>query len=136
MSEIKDILITVPPPVSIGVREMSFAGAMGDSFIQAFADLMSIRVGMGMDAGTVTGEGETVIWNEPMAEGRDECSETEKVLEPFFIMERKFIMREGVRGHGVSDAVMFIREFPAFAGLIGRLRVLILREKVLPAGFL
>lgn len=121
MPEIKDFLVAVPAPVSIGVGEMAFAGAVEDSGLQAFTNLVSIRVGMGMDTGAVAGKSDAVIWNKPFLQGRDEGSETEKLLEPFFIMEGKFFMRAGVNGHGVSDPCMFIWEFLTFAGLFGKL---------------
>lgn len=121
MPGIKHIFITVPAPVSIGVRKMAFTGAVWDSIFRTFTDLMSIRAGMGMDAGTVTGKSKAIFWDKPIPEGRYEGGETENPLESFFIIEGKLFMGEGVRGYGVSDTVMFIREFLTFARFFGRL---------------
>ncbi len=136
MAEIKDFLVTVPAPVSIGVREMAAAGAVSHAVFQTVTDLMSVRGCMGMDTGAVTGKSDAVFGDETIPKGGNEGGETEKMLEPFFIMERKFLVSEGVSGHGDSNPVMFIREFFTFAGLTQRLRVFILWEKVIPAVFL
>ena len=80
MAEIKDFLVTVPSPVSIGVREMAPAGAVCDPVLQTAADFMPIRGGMGMDTGAVTGKSETVCREKPVFEGGDECGKAEKLL--------------------------------------------------------
>ena len=121
MPEIKNILITIPAPVSIGVRKMAFTGAAGESIFQTLTGFVPIRVGMGMDAGAVPGKSKAIIWDDTILEGRYEGSETENPVESFFIIEGKLFMRESVRGYGVSDTVMFIREFLTFARLFGRL---------------
>ena len=92
MSEIKDIFITVPPPVSIRVREMAHTGAACYPVIQTVTVLMPVRGGMGMDTGAVTGKGQAVFWDEPILEGREDCGKAEELLEPVLIMEREFLM--------------------------------------------
>lgn len=136
MAEIKDFLVAVPPPVSIRVGEMAPAGAVECSVIQTVTGLMSVRGGMRMDTGTVTGKGQAVFWDEPFPEGRQDRGKPEKALEPVFIMKRELFMGQGISGNGLSDAGMFIRKFLPFTGFFGRLFVLMSREQIFPASFL
>lgn len=136
MAKIKDFLVAVPSPVGIRVREMAHAGAVCYPVIQTVTDLMPVRGGMGMDTGAVTGEGETVFWDKPILEGREDCSKPEELLEPVLIMEGKPLMGQGVSGDGIGDAGMSIRELLSFTWFFGWLFVPVCREKILPAGFL
>lgn len=136
MSKIEDFLITVPPPVCVRVREMAFTGTVGNAVFHTFADLMPIRGGMGMDTGAVAGEGNAVRREKSVLEGRYECGKPEKLLETFFIMEREAFMREGISGQFLCNAGMLIGKLLSFAGFLGRFGILILWEKILPAGFL
>lgn len=97
---------------------------------------MSIGIGMGVDAGTVAGEGKPIFRDEPIPQGGDEGSETEYLLEAFFIMEGELIVGEGISNHRVRDPGMLIGEFLSFSGFPGKVSVFILWEKILPAGFL
>lgn len=89
---------------------------------------------MGMDAGTIPGEGNAVPWDKPVPERREDGGKPEDLLEPFFIMEREYIMGQGVSGHGIRNTVMLIGKFFPFAGFYGRLAVPVFWEKILPAG--
>lgn len=89
-----------------------------------------------MDTGAVAGKGDAIGGDEAVLEGRDKCGKPEELLEPFFIMEGKGLMAQGIIRQRVSDPGMFIRKLLPFARLFGRLFVLVRREKVLPAGFL
>ena len=75
---------------------------------------------MGMDAGAIAGEGDATGRDEAVPEGRDECSETEELLEPFFIMEREPSMCQGISGQGVCDPGMPVGKFLTLAGFFGR----------------
>ena len=66
VAEIKDLLIAVPAPVSIGIREMAPAGAVLDSILPTFADFMPVRGGMGMDTGAIAGKGNAVSGEKPV----------------------------------------------------------------------
>ena len=134
MSEIKDFLVAVPSPVRIRVREMAAAGAVRGSVFQTAAGLMSVRGGMGMDTGAVTGKGQAVFWDEPILEGRKDCSKPEELLEPVLIMEGELLMGQGVSSDGFGNAGMLIRKLLPLARFFGRLFVPVSREKVLPAG--
>ena len=92
MAEIKDFLVAVPPPVSIRVREMAHTRAVCYPVIQTVTDLMSVRGGMGTDTGAVTRKGQAVFWDDPILEGREDCSKPEDLLEPVFIMEGESLM--------------------------------------------
>ena len=89
-----------------------------------------------MDTGAVAGEGNTVRRKKSVPEGRDECGKPEKLLEAFFIMEREAFMREGISGQFLCNTGMLIGKLLSFAGFFGRSGILILWEKILPAGFL
>lgn len=136
MAEIKDFLVTVPSPVSIRVREMAHAGAVGYAVIQTVTDFMSVRGGMRMDAGTVAGKNESVSREKAVIQGRDEGGKAKELLKPHFIMEGKFFMGEGVSGNGFGDVGMFIRKFLPFTRFFGRLFVLMGWEQIFPAGSL
>ena len=136
VAKIKDFFIAVPAPVSVWVREMPSAGTMGYAVFRTFTDLMPIRGSVGMDTSAVAGKSEAVRRDESVIQGGQDGGEAEELLEPFLIMEGEGIMFQGVSGQGVSNAGMLIRKLLSFAGLFRRLRVLILWEKILPAGFL
>ena len=71
VAEIKDFFITVPSPVCIGVREMTFAGTMADAVFHTVTDFMPVRGSMGMDAGAVTGKRKAILGMRPsVREGR------------------------------------------------------------------
>ena len=89
VTEIKDFLIAVSAPVCVRIGEMAFTGAAVDGVYRAFADFMSIRRCVGMNAGAVAGNGNAVCGDESVFKGRDEGNTPKNVLEPFFIMERK-----------------------------------------------
>lgn len=95
---------------------------------------MSVRGGMGMDTGAVTGKGQAVFWDESFLEGREDCSKPEELLEPVLIMEGELLMGQGVSCDGLGDAGMFIRKLLPLAGFFGRLFVLIGWEQLFPAG--
>lgn len=94
MPKIKGILVAVPAPVRIGVGEMAFTGAVCDAAFQAFADLVPVRGGMGMDTGAVTREGDAIRRNEAVPEGREQCSKAEEALEPILIMKGEVMMSQ------------------------------------------
>jgi len=136
MSKIEGFFVAVPSPVGIRIGKMTFTGTMGNAVFHAFADFMAIRGCVGMDTGAIAGKGDAICRDKPVPEGRKDCGETENLLEPFFIMERKFLMEEGVSGHGVGNAGMLIRQLLPFARFFGRFPVLVFREKVFSAGSL
>ena len=136
VAKIKSPLVTVPAPVRIGVREMAFAVTVQVPALCTFAGLMPIRGGMGMDAGAVAGEGDAVLRNQPVAQGREDGGEPENLLEPFFIMEGELLVCQCIIRNGIGDSGMFVGKFLSFAGFIRGFRVFILWEKILPAGFL
>lgn len=96
VSEIKDFLIAVPAPVCVRIGEMPVTGAVENAVFAAIADFMSMRGCVGMDAGAVAGNGNTVCGDEAVFKGRDEGGKSENLLKPFFIMERKNRMLQGV----------------------------------------
>ena len=75
---------------------MAFTGTTRDALLGAAADLMPIRGRVGMDAGAVAGNGNTVCGYEAVFKGREEGGKSEDLLKPFFIMERKNRMLQGV----------------------------------------
>jgi len=91
---------------------------------------------MGMDAGTVTGKGESVFRDEPVPKGREDGGKSENLLEPFLIMEREFRVVQGISGNLIRDAGMLIGKFLSLAGFFRRLSIFVFWEKVLPAGLL
>lgn len=120
MPEIESFLVAVPPPVSIRIGEAAFTGTVWDAVFHASADFMPIGGGVGMDTGTIAGKGKAVCGDEPVPEGREDSGETEELLEPFFIMEGKFLMFQGVSRQGVRNTGMFVGKFLPFAGFFGR----------------
>lgn len=113
---------------------MAFAGTARDTIFQTVTDLVSIRGSMGMDAGAVTGKGESDLRDEPGLKGWEDGGKTKNLLEPFLIIEGEFCVFQGVGGHFIRDAGMLIRKLLSFAGLFRRLTIFILWEKVFPAG--
>lgn len=136
MPEIKNFLITVPSPVCIGVREMALTGTARNAGFAAATDPMAIGGSMGMDTGAVAGECNTVCGKKAVPEGRDERGKSEKLLEAFFIMEREAFMGESINRQFLCNAGVFIGKLLSLSGFLGRLGVLILWKKILPAGFL
>lgn len=112
---------------------MAFTGTVRDALLGAAADLMPIRGRVGMDAGAVAREGDTVLGDKPVFKG-EEGSKAEDLLEPFLIMEREFRVVQGVSRHLIRDAGMLIGKLLPFAGLFGRLSIFIFGKKVLSAG--
>lgn len=96
--EEKDLLVAVPTPVRVRVGEMPPAGAMGKAALETLADLVTIRGGMGMDAGAVSGKGDAVGGEEAIPDGREQGGKAEQALEALLIMEGKLFMGEGVCG--------------------------------------
>ncbi len=133
VAEIKDFFITVPSPVCIGVREMTFAGTMADAVFHTVTDFMPVRGSMGMDAGAVTGKRKAILGDEAVCEGREDGGKAEKVLEPFLIMEREILMFQGVSSQPVRNAGMPVGKLFPFAGLFRRLSIFMFGEKIFPA---
>ena len=136
VAKIKNFLVAVPAPMSVRIGEMAFTGAVGNAVFHTFTDLMPIRGSMGMDTGAVTGEGNAVGREQAVPEGREDGGKAEKLLETLFIMEREALMGEGISSQLLCNAGVFIGKLLSFTGFFGRLGVLILWEKILPAGFL
>ncbi len=136
VSEIIGFLFAVPAPVGIGFREMPFTGAADDAVIHTLADFMPVRGSMGMDTGAIAGKCEPALRDESVVHGRKEGGEAENLLEPFFKMEREFVVFQCIGGHGVRNAGVFIGKFLSFAGFFRGLCVFILWEEVFPAGAL
>jgi len=133
MPEIKNLLITVPSPMGVGVREMALTGAARNAGSAAATDLMAVGGSVGMDAGAVAGEGNAVRGEKAVPEGRDESSKAEKLLETFFIMEREVFMGESKSRQFLCNARVFIGKLLSFSGFLGGPGVLILWKKILPA---
>ncbi len=103
---------------------------------EATADFMPIGGSVGVHAGAVTRKSKAVGGDEAVFKGRKDGGKPEEHLESVFIIEGKVFMCQGISGKDIGDTGMFIREFFAFARLLGRFFVLIGREEILPASFL
>ena len=89
-----------------------------------------------MDTGAIAGKGEAIMRDKPIFQGRKNGGKAENLLEPFLKMEREFRVVQSVSSQFVRNTGMFIWKFLSFAGLIRRLCVFILWEKIFPAGLL
>lgn len=136
VAKIKSFFIAVPAPVGIRIGEMAFTGTARDTIFQTVTYPVTIRGGMGMDAGAVAGKGESVPRDESVLKGGEDGGKTKNLLEPFFIMEGELRVPQGVVSYLIRDAGMLIGKLFPFAGLFGRLTIFILWEKVFPAGLL
>lgn len=91
MPEVKAIEITVPASGGVRIGIMSGAGTNPDSVFDTGTNHLAIRERAGMDAGTVSGEDESIGGNKSRVYRREQSGKAEKFLKEFLIMKREFI---------------------------------------------
>ena len=133
MAKIIRAEVTVPSPGCVRVREMAGTRAVGDTIVSTVTDSVSVRAGMGMDAGAIAGNGKAVRRDQTKFQGRDDGGNGKQPLKGLFIVEREIPVLQGIVSNLFCDTGMAVRQFPAFAGLGRRLFILISREKVITA---
>lgn len=135
MPEIISFEIAVPSPPGIRVRIMARTGTVLQPVFQAVTDFVSMRIGMGMDAGSVAGECNPVSGDQTGTHGREQGSQAEKFLKELFVVKREFFPGESLLSHNLCNAGMPVWKFVAISRLFPGLFVPVCRESIISAEF-
>ena len=127
--------VTIPTPMSIQIRIMAWTFTMGNAFFRAITYFVPVRVGMGMYAGAVSSQSDSVRRDQPSLYRGDDSSQDKEFLHCFFIMKREIPVRERKAFHEFRNTGVPVRELLPFGKFFERLLILAGREKILPSRF-
>lgn len=113
---------------------MAVTVTVEDAVFRTSADFVSIRAGMGMETGAVTGD-RGRLRDEPEFQGRDNGNKCKELLQELFIMKREIPLRFSVISDRFRNTGMAVGKLFSLSGFRSRFFILIIRKEIFTAEF-